>query len=66
MSDEQLDRRAMIEAAMEAAEEGTLEAPEEKEIVEPEADPILEEVAAEKQVETEASADSNEETAESL
>lgn len=66
MSDEQLDRRAMIEAAMEAAEEGTLEAPEEKEIVEPEADPILEEVAAEKQVEEEASADSNEETAEVL
>ena len=61
---EDLDRRSMIEAAMNAAEEGTLEVPEEKEIVEPEADPILEEVAAEKQVETEASADSNEETAE--
>lgn len=63
---EDLDRRSMIEAAMNAAEEGTLEAPEEKEIVEPEADPILEEVAAEKQVETEVSADSNEETVEVL
>ena len=32
MSDEQLDRRDMLMAAMEAAEEGTLEAPAEKEI----------------------------------
>lgn len=61
---EQLDRRAMLEAAMEAAEEGTLEAPEEKEIVEPEADPILEEAAAEEQVETEVSAEANEEATE--
>lgn len=66
MSEETLDRRELLMQAMEAAEEGTLEAPEEKEIVEPETDPILEESAAEKQVEAEASADSNEETAEVL
>lgn len=64
MSDEQLDRRAMLEAAMEAAEEGTLEAPEEVDINEPEADHIVEENNAEEQVEAQASADSNEEPAE--
>jgi hypothetical protein len=64
MSEEQLDRRAMLEAAMEAAEEGTLEAPEEKEIVEPEADPIIEENKAEEQVEIQESDDSSERPAE--
>ena len=48
MSDEQLDRRAMLEAAMEAAEEGTLEAPEEVEIETAPTDSIAEEQMAEK------------------
>jgi hypothetical protein len=43
MSEELLDRRSMIEQAMEAAEEGTLEAPIEKDIEEPEAKSISEE-----------------------
>ena len=54
MSDEQLDRRAMLEAAMEAAEEGTLEAPEEKEIDVPETDPIVEESKSEESNEIQA------------
>ena len=58
------DRRAMIEAAMEAAEEGTLEAPEEKEIVEPETDPIVEANQAEEQVETEITGQDSESPAE--
>ena len=58
------DRRAMIEAAMEAAEEGTLEAPEEKEIVEPETDPIVEANQAEEQVETESAGQDSESPAE--
>ena len=64
MSDEQLDRRAMLEAAMEAAEEGTLEAPEEVEIDEPEKDPIVEANQAEEQVEAESAGQDSEEPAE--
>jgi len=63
---EELDRRAMLEAAMDAAEEGTLEAPQEKEINEPEADPILEEVNAEKSDKEEISEADHEESAEVL
>ena len=63
---EELDRRAMLEAAMDAAEEGTLEAPQEKEINEPEADPILEEANAEKSDKEEISEANNEESAEVL
>jgi hypothetical protein len=47
MSEEQLDRREMLEQAMEAAEEGTLEAPVEKEIAVVQ-DDIAEESAKEK------------------
>jgi hypothetical protein len=64
MSDQELDRRAMIEAAMEAAEEGTLEAPEEKEIYEPETDPIVEENNAEESDKAEVSEEDSEEPAE--
>jgi hypothetical protein len=46
MSEEQLDRREMLEAALEQAEEGTLEAPIEKEI-ETNDDPIQAENASE-------------------
>lgn len=45
---EELDRRAMLEAAMEQAEEGTLEAPEEVEIEASPEDAIAEESAQEK------------------
>ena len=58
------DRRAMLEAAMEAAEEGTLEAPEEVEIDEPEKDPIVEANQAEEQVETESAGQDSESPAE--
>jgi len=64
MSDQELDRRAMLEAAMEAAEEGTLEVPEEKEIVEPEKDPILEENLAQESDKEEISEERSEEPAE--
>ena len=64
MSDEQLDRREMLMAAMEAAEEGTLEAPEEKEIVVPETDPIVEESKSEESNEVEAVEADNEGTTE--
>ena len=53
MSEEQLDRREQLMAAMDAAEEGTLEAPEEKEIEVVE-DTIAEEAQAEEPVEIEA------------
>jgi hypothetical protein len=59
MSEEQLDRREMLEQAMEAAEEGTLESPIEKDIEVPEADSISEESAKEKAIEAD-----NEEVAE--
>ena len=59
MSEEQLDRRDLLEAALDAAEEGTLEAPIEKEIEVAEKDDIFEESAKE-----EISAQDNEETAE--
>jgi hypothetical protein len=48
MSEEQLDRREQLMAAMDAAEEGTLEAPEEKEIEVVE-DAIAEEAQAEEE-----------------
>jgi hypothetical protein len=48
MSEEQLDRREQLMAAMDAAEEGTLEAPEEKEIEVVE-DTIAEEAQAEEE-----------------
>jgi hypothetical protein len=64
MSDQELDRRAMIEAAMEAAEEGTLEAPEEKEIYEPETDPIVEENNAEESDKAEVSEEDRQEPTE--
>ena len=48
MSDEQLDRRDLLEAALEAAEEGTLETPIEQDIEIPETDAISEESAKEK------------------
>jgi hypothetical protein len=51
MSEEQLDRREMLEQAMEAAEEGTLESPIEKDIEVPETDSISEESAKEKVIE---------------
>jgi hypothetical protein len=51
MSEEQLDRREMLEQAMEAAEEGTLESPIEKDIEVPETDSISEESAKEKTIE---------------
>jgi hypothetical protein len=60
MSDnEQLDRRDLLEAALEAAEEGTLEAPIEKDIEMAEKDNISEE-----SIKTEISPQDNEETAE--
>jgi hypothetical protein len=59
MSEEQLDRRDLLEAALEAAEEGTLEAPIEKDIEVAEKDDISEE-SAKVQVSTQ----DNEETAE--
>jgi len=61
MSEEQLDRRDLLEAALEAAEEGTLEAPIEKDIEMAEKDDISEESA---KVET--STQDNEETAEDV
>ena len=59
MSEEQLDRRDLLEAALEAAEEGTLEAPIEKDIEVAEKDNISEE-----SIKTEISPQDNEETAE--
>jgi hypothetical protein len=59
MSEEQLDRREQLEAALDAAEEGTLEVPIEKDIEVAEKDDISEESAKE-----EISAQDNEETAE--
>ena len=60
MSDnEQLDRRDLLEAALEAAEEGTLEAPIEKDIEVAEKDDISEE-----SIKTQISPQDNEETAE--
>jgi len=59
MSEEQLDRRDLLEAALDAAEEGTLEAPIEKNIEMAEKDSISEESAKE-----EVSAQDNEEIAE--
>jgi len=59
MSEENLDRRDLLEAALDAAEEGTLEAPIEKDIEVAEKDDISEESAQE-----EISAQDNEETAE--
>ena len=64
MSDEQLDRREMLMAAMEAAEQGELEAPQEKEIAEPETDPIVEESKSEESNEVEAVEADNEGTTE--
>jgi hypothetical protein len=61
---EELDRRAVLEAALDAAEEGTLEAPEEKEIHVAEKDPILEEISAEKSDKAESVKEDNEEPAE--
>ena len=59
MSEENLDRRDLLEAALDAAEEGTLEAPIEKDIEVAEKDDISEESAQE-----EISPQDNEETAE--
>jgi hypothetical protein len=59
MSEEQLDRRDLLEAALEAAEEGTLEAPIEKDIEVAEKDDISEE-----SIKTQISPQDNEETAE--
>jgi len=59
MSEENLDRRDLLEAALDAAEEGTLETPIEKDIEVAEKDDISEESAQE-----EISAQDNEETAE--
>jgi len=59
MSEEQLDRRDLLEAALDAAEEGTLETPIEKDIEMAEKDNISEESAKE-----EVSAQDYEETAE--
>jgi len=61
MSEENLDRRDLLEAALDAAEEGTLEAPIEKDIEVAEKDDISEESAQE-----EISAQDNEETAEDV
>jgi gas vesicle protein len=61
MSEENLDRRDLLEAALDAAEEGTLEAPIEKDIEVVEKDDISEESAQE-----EISAQDNEETAEDV
>jgi len=59
MSEEQLDRREILEAAMDAAEEGTLEAPIEKDIEVAEKDSISEE-----SIKEEISEPDHEETAE--
>jgi hypothetical protein len=59
MSEEQLDRREQLEAALDAADEGTLEAPIEKDIEVAEKDDISEE-----SIKTEISSQNNEETAE--
>jgi hypothetical protein len=59
MSEEQLDRRDLLEAALDAAEEGTLEAPIEKNIEVAEKDDISEE-----SIKTEISSQDNEEIAE--
>ena len=59
MSEEQLDRRDLLEAALDAADEGTLETPIEKDIEVAEKDDISEESAKE-----EISAQDNEEIAE--
>jgi hypothetical protein len=61
MSEEQLDRREQLEAALDAAEEGTLEAPIEKDIEMADKDDISEESAKE-----EISAQDNKETAEDV
>ena len=61
MSEEQLDRRDLLEAALEAAEEGTLEAPIEKDIEVAEKDDISEE-----SIKTEISPQDNKETAEDV
>jgi len=68
MSDEQLDRRDMLMAAMEAAEEGTLEAPEEVEIdQEPlEAEASVETDNAEQSSKAQVSDADNEEAAEDI
>ena len=58
MADEQLDRRDMLMAAMEAAEEGTLEAPIEKEIE------VVEDDIAKESIEAKASDADREEPAE--
>lgn len=58
MADEQLDRRDMLMAAMEAAEEGTLEAPIEKEIE------VVEDDIAKESIEAKASDEDREEPAE--
>lgn len=58
MADEQLDRRDMLMAAMEAAEEGTLEAPIEKEI------DVVEDDIAKESLEAKASEEDREEPAE--
>jgi hypothetical protein len=59
MSEDNLDRRDLLEAALDAAEEGTLEAPIEKDIEVAEKDDISEE-----SIKTEISPQNNEETAE--
>ena len=59
MSEDNLDRRDLLEAALDAAEEGTLEAPIEKDIEVAEKDDISEE-----SIKTEISSQNNEETAE--
>ncbi len=56
---EELDRREMLEAALEQAEEGTLEAPIEKEI-EVNDDPIQAENASEEEASSEESNDRDE------
>ena len=68
MSEEQLDRRTMLEAAMEAAEEGTLEAPEEKEIDEKplEAEAVLEKDISKESTKEEVGNKDREESAESF
>ena len=58
MSEEQLDRREALMAAMEAAEEGTLEAPADKEL------DVVQDDIAEKSVEAKTSEADNEEPAE--
>ena len=68
MSEEQLDRRDMLMAAMEAAEEGTLEAPKEVEIdQEPlEAEAAVETDISEKPIKAQAGNADNEEIAEDI